>query len=151
MASLLADIIMNRQHFVSPQGRSISALFRSVRMKVQKKCWDMDPATQSVLSQNLLQKIGDIDTHLRHQFVRGNADPSILSPNVDVNSTIKRLFLRLERQAIAAAILADVAHIGPAANAEEQAALTLVENTLYVLDDAISPVSSLDRSATESD
>uniref|UniRef100_A0A1I7XMC4 Uncharacterized protein n=1 Tax=Heterorhabditis bacteriophora TaxID=37862 RepID=A0A1I7XMC4_HETBA len=142
---------MDRQHFVSPQARAISALFLKVRNKIREKLWDMDAATQRVLSQNLLQRIGDIDGRLRNQSVRGHHDPSHRGPEVHDNSTIKRLLLRLERQALAASVLADVAHLGPAANAEEQTALTEVERTLYALDDAISPASSLEGSATESD
>ncbi|CAD6200084.1 unnamed protein product [Caenorhabditis auriculariae] len=108
----------------------------------------MDSDTLDVLKESLAQKIQAFDSLLGNQAVRGHLDTSFRSPNVDARSSIKSLLLRLHRQVHAACVLADVCHLGPAPSAEEQNVLAEVKNGLYLLDEAITPLSSLEGSST---
>ncbi|CAI4224943.1 unnamed protein product [Auanema sp. JU1783] len=142
---------MPRRHFVSVTGRALYGYFLNVKYKILEKQRRMDLDTQKVLGSTLYNKIREIEDALRNQRVRIHLDPSFASPDVTERSVFEALLLRLKRQIDASCVLADLCSLGPAANAEESAALSTAESVLDLLDQAISPVSSLDGSNTESD
>ncbi|CAI4224010.1 unnamed protein product [Auanema sp. JU1783] len=138
---------------ISIEARNLRVLFRDVRGRIEEKNIGMDTETLIVVKEAIFHNIVKINNLLRHPSIRGHVDPSILEPEVHVGSSFKHLLRRLERQVKAACILADVAHLGPAANPTEAEALSRISEILEQLYDTISPASSRSGSdtATESD
>ncbi|CAI2349783.1 unnamed protein product [Caenorhabditis sp. 36 PRJEB53466] len=139
------------RHFVSAQAQTLSMLYLGVRYKILDKFAAMDFDTREVVIETLIQKIELLDDLLQNRSVRGHGNPAIRTPLVDVRSSLKGILLRLKHQVDSAATLADEAQLGAPANAAEQAALSRVDEVLRALNDAISPSSLIDNSATETD
>ncbi|CAD6197452.1 unnamed protein product [Caenorhabditis auriculariae] len=136
------------RRYVSLQGQAFFGLSFHLRTKLREKLLDMDRPTRNAFFEVLVRSIHELDALLRHPSVRGHLDPSILTPEVDVRSSLKAVLRRLKRQFRAASILADAAHLGPPANEEEQAAVSGVDRVIYALYDEFLP---FDGSTTESD
>ncbi|CAI2349802.1 unnamed protein product [Caenorhabditis sp. 36 PRJEB53466] len=139
-------------HLASGEAREISGAHGRLVGVFQEKWHSERTSISSAINMfdGLLGVIIRIDVQLARASVRIHRNVNLRRPDVDVHSTRHDVMKRFRNQVNSACQLADLTDIGPAANADERAALDTIKLELTQLLDEISPSHS-PGSATESD